>query len=219
MCIDCLRSQHSITDDIERSLEILQCKKCNRWHNRLDQWLPHDLESTGLMTLCLKKIHALSKKDVKVIDCAWIWTEPHSRRLKLSVDIERGILDEKVLLRQRVIIEFVVIIRQCKDCAREETDHTWGALVQIRQNIGYKRSLIYLESLLVRNGLNELMIDVEVKKEGLDLYFHSKGHAERVADFISSNVPSRTKLSKKLISHNSHSNTAKHELTYCVGKS
>jgi len=223
MCVSCLRQEsHSsgdIIDDIPPLTEIIQCKKCNRWHNRLNQWIGHELESSGLMNFCLKRIHVLStNKDIKVLDCVWVWTEPHSRRLKCAIDVERGVSDDKVKLRQRVIIEFVVVMGHCVDCAREETEHTWGAMIQIRQSVGYKRSLMYLENLIVKNGLSDLIINVEARKEGLDLYFANKGHAERVAEFIGSNIPSKAKTSKKLVSHNTHTNTARQEITICIGR-
>jgi nonsense-mediated mRNA decay protein 3 len=216
MCIDCLRTQYSITDDIDRNLEIIQCKKCEKWNTKLDQWINHDMESTGLLNVCLKKVNALSKKDVKILHAAWVWTEPHSRRLKISVDIERGVLDGKVNMTQRFIAEFIVVMKQCPDCARAETDHTWGAMVQIRQHAGYKRSIYHLESLLIKSGLSDTFIDVEVKKDGFDVFFNNKNQAEKVADFISSHMPTRSKVSKKLVSHNTHTHKAKQEWTICL---
>lgn len=47
MCLECLRSRFDITEDIENNIELLQCSKCNKWNQRLDQWISHDLESTG----------------------------------------------------------------------------------------------------------------------------------------------------------------------------
>lgn len=170
----------------------------------------------GLMTLCLKKIHSLQKKNIKVIDTKWVWTEPHSKRLQLSLDIERGILDEKILLRKRFIVNFIVVNKQCSSCQSSETEHDFGAIVQVRQKLDYKRSLYHLENLLLKSGLSESITNIELKRDGLDFYFRNKNNAEKVVDFISSSMPTKSKASKKLVSHNSQSNTARQEFTYML---
>lgn len=85
MCIECLRAQVDITGGIERTGEVVQCRKCERWHIKQDQWTFHELESAGLMSACLRKIAGLSTGKMKLINASWVWTEPHSDRLKISV--------------------------------------------------------------------------------------------------------------------------------------
>ena len=97
--------------------------------------LPHILHlfafPLGLLALCLKKLGAVSK--AKILDAAWIWTEPHSRRLKLYVDVEKVVLDGKMNVQQRIVAEFVLKSKMCNDCMRSESDHSWGAMIQLRQ--------------------------------------------------------------------------------------
>jgi nonsense-mediated mRNA decay protein 3 len=113
--------------------ELLQCKSCDRWcsHIGKDSWAHHQYESAGLLALCLKKLGAVSK--AKILDAAWIWTEPHSKRLKLYVDIEKAVLDGKMNVQQRIVAEFVLKNKLCNDCMRSESDHSWGAMIQLRQ--------------------------------------------------------------------------------------
>lgn len=48
-------------------------------------WVYLERESRDLLTLCLKKIKGLNK--VKLIDAQFVWTEPHSRRIKIRLTI------------------------------------------------------------------------------------------------------------------------------------
>ncbi len=102
MCLQCLQSQSDITSDIPTQGEIALCKKCDRWQIGQDNWVHHALESASLLSVCMKKVAALSENNIKVVDAAWVWTEPHSKRLKFMVEIEKGVMDDKVVLRQKV---------------------------------------------------------------------------------------------------------------------
>jgi nonsense-mediated mRNA decay protein 3 len=51
-----------------------------------------DLESRELMSLCLNNVSGLKQRrkegsggKVRLVDAVWVWTEPHSMRLKVSV--------------------------------------------------------------------------------------------------------------------------------------
>ena len=52
-------------------------------------WVHLELESPELLSLCLKKVKGL--KRVKLIDAQFIWTEPHSRRLKVKITVQKEI--------------------------------------------------------------------------------------------------------------------------------
>ena len=108
-------------------------------------------------------------------------------------------LNDKIRVAQKVIVEFKISNKQCADCIRENMDHTWGACIQVRQRVGHKMSFFHLETSLIKAGLHDLMIDVKVAKEGVDLYFKNKTHAHRVVSFINTIFPTTTKTSKKLI--------------------
>jgi len=212
MCYDCLKLQVNIT--IAKTGDIVQCGKCERWHVRQDQWIHHETESTGLLALCLKRLSGLEK--TKLLDAGWLWTEPHSKRLKVWVDVEVSVLHDKICVRQRSTIEFTVRNKQCLECIRESTDHSWGALVQIRQRVAHKRSLYFLEQELTKSGLHNLILSVENSKDGLDLYFKAKNQSEKIIEFLSSLYPVKTKHSKKLVSSNQQSNTHKYEYTSVI---
>jgi nonsense-mediated mRNA decay protein 3 len=214
MCLDCLRSQFDITDVVDKNNEVVQCKKCDRWNTAKDHWVHHDMESAGLLSCCLKQIGGIQK--VKLIDAKWVWTEPHSKRMKILLTVERGVLDEKITLRQNCTVEFTIKNKQCLPCIHEATDHTWGALIQLRQNVGHKRSLYSLESAMVKAGLHNAMLNIAQSRDGLDLYFRARNVAEKVVDFISKRIPTKTKMSQKVVSKDTHSQTARVEYTIHV---
>jgi nonsense-mediated mRNA decay protein 3 len=51
--------------------------------------VPAELESRELLTLCLKKLKGLQK--VRLVDAGFIWTEPHSRRIKVKLTIQKEV--------------------------------------------------------------------------------------------------------------------------------
>ena len=177
-----------------------------------------ELESAGLLALCLKKVGGLSK--MKILEAFWVWTEPHSKRLRVGIDIEKSVLDGKVNLRQRVEVVYVVINRQCLECIRTATDHSWGAVVQLRQRGGHSQSvtkgLSRIENEIWKASLHNLMLEVENAKHGLDMFFKHKNQAEKVVTFITSHMPAKVKVSKKMVSADRKSNKQQYEHAYLV---
>jgi nonsense-mediated mRNA decay protein 3 len=247
MCLVCLRGQIDVTDGIGRNGEVV-CEPFGHFlllpffrfnvinvtaglvkkilgsfmvlplqpFHHSPHSFPSELESPGLMALCLRKVTGMSK--VKIIDAFWIWTEPHSKRLKVAMEIEKSVLSDKMALRQRVEIEYIIRNKQCLECIREASEHTWGSQIQLRQRVSTSgsSSLITLESALIKAGMHNLMLSIEVVKQGMNLYFKNKNQAEKVVNFISNLLPTRVKSSKKMISANKQNNTEKYEYVYLV---
>ena len=107
---------------------------------------------------------------VRLIDASFIWTEPHSKRIKIKLKIQKEIQEGAVLeqtvpvshfgtmnkgpvLWYNVQIEFVVQGAQCTDCQRVEAKDYWKSVVQGRVYIDKK---IYLFN--NSNSLLELSI-------------------------------------------------------------
>lgn len=82
-CVSCLKSQIDITEGITKSAQLKHCRECNRYLG--PPWRQYELESAELLALCLKNMKGL--KRVKLLDAKFIYTEPHSRRLKLKVTV------------------------------------------------------------------------------------------------------------------------------------
>ena len=82
-CINCLKSQIDITEGIPKQLVLYHCRDCNRYQR--PPWTLCELESAELLALCLKNMKGL--KRVKLLDASFIWTEPHSRRIKVKLTV------------------------------------------------------------------------------------------------------------------------------------
>lgn len=86
-CINCLKSQIDITEGISKSLTLHHCRDCNRYQR--PPWTLCELESAELLAICLKNIKGL--KQVKLLDASFIWTEPHSRRIKVKLTVQKEV--------------------------------------------------------------------------------------------------------------------------------
>merc|ERR1711974_592355 len=85
MCVNCLRTQVDITEGITKQCSVTRCKGCGRFLQPPKYWLQCELESKELLSLCIKKVRGLTK--TKLVDASFIWTEPHSMRLKVKLTI------------------------------------------------------------------------------------------------------------------------------------
>lgn len=47
------------------------------------------LESRELLAICLKKLKGLNK--VHLVDAGFVWTEPHSKRVKVKLTVQKEV--------------------------------------------------------------------------------------------------------------------------------
>ena len=145
-------------------------------------------ESQELLAICLKKLKGLNK--VRLTDAHFIWTEPHSKRLRISLTIQKEVLTATIL-EQVFEIEFLVQYGQCPDCAKLAAKNTWKALVQVRQKVPHKRTFLYLEQLILKHCAQKDTISVKEVKDGLDFFYSSRSHAQKMVEFLTGVVPIR----------------------------
>lgn len=93
------------------------------------------------------------------------------------------------------------------DCKKSYTHNTWRASVQVRQKVPHKRTFLYLEQLILKNGAHKDTVNIKEAKDGLDFFFAQRNHAEKMVDFLCSVVPCKTKKSQELISMDIHTST------------
>jgi nonsense-mediated mRNA decay protein 3 len=130
MCVNCIRSQVDITEGIQKSVTILWCKGCLRYLQPPKHWVKADPESKELLTYCIKRVRGMAK--VKLVDAAFIWTEPHSMRLKVKLTVQGEVLNGAIL-QQEFVVEFVVERHMCPACNRQSANpNAWVACVQVR---------------------------------------------------------------------------------------
>ncbi|KYQ94057.1 60S ribosomal export protein [Tieghemostelium lacteum] len=213
MCINCIKTQVDITEGIPKQLVIQWCRGCNRYLQPPNHWVLCELESSELLVLCIKRIKGLNK--VKLVDASWVWTEPHSRRLKVKLTIQKEVFTSSIL-QQVFIVEFVVQGQQCDKCQKFEAKDTWNAVVQLRQKVDHKRTFLYIEQIILKHNAHTNTLNIKEKPDGLDFFFANRAHALKFVDFISAITPVRTKKSEQLISADEQSNTANYKHTFSV---
>ncbi|KAJ7399146.1 60S ribosomal export protein NMD3 [Pitangus sulphuratus] len=214
MCVGCLRAQVDITEGIPKQGTVHFCKQCERYLQPPGTWIQCSLESRELLALCLKKIKASLSK-VRLIDAGFIWTEPHSKRLKLKLTVQKEVINGAVL-QQVFMVEYIVQSQMCEDCHRIEAKDFWKAVVQVRQKTLHKKTFYYLEQLILKHKLHQNTLRIKEIHDGLDFYYSSKQQAQKMVDFLQCTVPSRSKSSQRLISHDIHSNVYNYKSTFSV---
>ena len=142
-----------ITEGIPKETSINWCKGCDRWLSPPQSWIACQLESRELLSICLKKI-AKPLTRVRLITANFLWTEPHSKRIKVKITIQKEILANTVL-QQTFVLTLVVHGGQCPQCTRLAAKNTWKAAVQVRQKVDHKRTFLYLEQLILKHNAHK----------------------------------------------------------------
>ncbi|XP_066565468.1 60S ribosomal export protein NMD3 [Amia ocellicauda] len=214
MCVACLRTQVDITEGIPKQVSVHFCKQCERYLQPPGTWIQCALESRELLALCLKKLKG-SMNRVRLIDAGFLWTEPHSKRIKLKLTIQKEVMNGAIL-QQVFVVEFVTQSQMCDDCHRVEAKDFWKAVVQVRQKTVHKKTFFYLEQLILKHKLHQNSLRIKEIHDGIDFYYGTKQHAQKMMDFLQCTVPCRSKASQRLISHDIHSNTFNYKSTFSV---
>ena len=128
MCVNCLQERYDIGAGVSKQVQQNTCRGCNRFERRDGSWAEVDMESKELLALLLKKPRGLTQ--VRLIDASYVWTEPHSRRIKLKLTVQQEVVAGAVL-QQSFVVEYVLGNKQCGTCQRREAKDTWVAVCQV----------------------------------------------------------------------------------------
>jgi nonsense-mediated mRNA decay protein 3 len=219
-CLECIRVEVDLTAGISKSIALDRCSVCGAYH-RNPQWINVEPDSAELLALCLKKASGLDAPTahgctrLRLVDAAFIWTEPHCKRLKVKATV-RGEVDGGLVLEQQCVIEYVLRGGQCRACERAASQQLWRACVQLRQKAANARVLHYLEQLILAAGVAVECVEIKAVKGGIDFFYAHRTGAERLVNFVSSRAMTRVKTSKQLITHNEKAGTANLRLTWGV---
>ncbi|XP_055345552.1 60S ribosomal export protein NMD3-like [Paramacrobiotus metropolitanus] len=213
MCVACLRTQVDITADIPKQSTVTMCKSCGRYAVPPGRWQNCAPESKELLSVCLKRLKGLNQ--VRLVDAAFIWTEPHSRRLKIKVTVQKELMAGAVL-QQSFAVEYVVHTQMCDDCHRTEAKDFWRALVQMRQKAQHKKTFYYLEQLILKHKAHARTVNIQQAPDGVDFFFANRSDARKFLDFILTIVPCQYKTSEQLLSHDPNNNIYNYKYTFSV---
>ncbi|KAK6204611.1 putative nonsense-mediated mRNA decay protein [Scheffersomyces amazonensis] len=213
MCHDCIKLTVDITEGIPREANVSFCRNCERFLQPPGQWIRAELESRELLALCLRRLKGLNK--VRLVDASFIWTEPHSRRIRVKLTVQGEALTNTIV-QQTFEVEYVVVAMQCPDCAKSYTTNTWRATVQIRQKVPHKRTFLYLEQLILKHNAHMDTVSIKESKDGLDFFYAQKNHAAKMLDFLSAVAPVKSKKSEELVSTDIHSGSSQYKFSFSV---
>jgi nonsense-mediated mRNA decay protein 3 len=199
-----------------------------------------ELESRELLALCLKRLK-LTK--VRLVDAGFIWTEPHSRRIKVKVVIQKEVCTPQphpaatravwicrydapprpapqvfanTILQQEFIVEYIVANQNCDDCHRTAAKDHWNAVVQVRQKVDHKKTFFFLEQLIIKHRAAAKTVNIKEAADGLDFFYAAKNDALKMVEFFQNVAPVRVKASERLISTDIQNNTANFKFTFSV---
>eukprot|EP01063_Lacrimia_lanifica_P024848 TRINITY_DN32666_c0_g1_i1.p1 TRINITY_DN32666_c0_g1~~TRINITY_DN32666_c0_g1_i1.p1 ORF type:complete len:523 (+),score=234.11 TRINITY_DN32666_c0_g1_i1:55-1623(+) len=206
MCLECLRGTVDISEGLSKEVTITWCRACERYLQPPKYWVKYELESKELLTLCLKRIKGLNK--LHLVDANWIWTEPHSRRLKIKLTIQKEIFQGTVI-QQGQVVEYIVNAIQCENCAKIATgQEQWVCVVQLRQRVEHKRMLLYMEQLVLKHGMHLDCLKIQSEPDGLDFFYDARSPALKLVTFFNSLAPTRRVDAEQLVSSDLKNNTA-----------
>ncbi|XP_052764835.1 60S ribosomal export protein NMD3-like [Mya arenaria] len=213
MCVACLRSEVDISEGIPKQAVLYFCRKCERYLQPPEHWVVASLESRELLSICLKRLKGLNK--VRLVDAGFVWTEPHSMRIKVKLTVQKEVLNGAVM-QQVFIVEYTVNNQQCTDCHRVEAKDYWRACVQIRQKTEHKKTFFYLEQLILKHKAHWNTVNIKPASDGLDFFYQKKDSAKKMVEFLSSVVPCKHVCAQELISHDVRNNTFNYKHTFSV---
>ncbi|XP_047059980.1 60S ribosomal export protein NMD3-like [Lolium rigidum] len=217
MCARCLRARVDITEGVPRNAAVVYCPDCFSYLQPPRSWVKAGPESPELMQILLRRLkHPLARLRVSLSGAEFVFSEPHSKRLRLKLRLRREVLNG-IVLEQTHPVEFVVHDRLCDSCARAQANpDQWVAVVQLRQHVPHRRTFLYLEQLLIKHGQAALAIRVASAPGGLDFFFGSRSHAARLVDFLGTVAPIQTNTAKQLVSHDTKSFIYNYKYTFSV---
>jgi len=152
---------------------------------------------------------------VRLIDASFIWTEPHSKRIKIKLVVQKEI-QVGAILEQSSVTEFTIQGAQCTDCQRVEAKDFWKSVVQVRQLVKHKRTFLYVEQVILKHGMFENTLRIGETQHGLDFFYGRPQDSRRLLEFLQHVSPVKYKTSQKLIGHDTNNATYNYKTTFHV---
>jgi len=214
MCIACIRTRVDVSENIPKQAILHFCRFCERYLQPPTTWIGCALESRELLALCLKKLKGLNK--VRLVDASFIWTESHSKRIKVNITIQGEAFG--TILQQQFVVEYTVHYQMCEVCCKQKGSdgESWRALVQIRQRTIHKKTLFYLEQIILKHNMHKDPMTIKEMEGGINFYYQAKNNARKMVDFLMAVIPCQYKTSQELVSHDIQSNIFNYKYTFFV---
>ncbi|KAI9379733.1 hypothetical protein POPTR_017G137500v4 [Populus trichocarpa] len=182
---------------------LVHCPECDTCLDPPTTGIRAQLESRELMEFCLKKLK-LKSEGVNLVNAEFIWTEPHSKRIKLRVRVQKEVLNGAIL-EQAYVVEYVQQEHMCDSCTRVQANpDQWVAAVQLRQH------------LILKHDAAVRAIKIKQMDHGIDFFFGNRSHGVKFVEFVGKVAPVRSRNDKQLLSHDTKSNNYNYKYTFSV---
>lgn len=158
LCVGCVSAEVDIGEEIARHSTLSCCPKCRKYLVPPSAWVAADWESKEQLALCLKRLRGLAR--VKVCDAGFLYSEEHSKRLRIRLQIEKEVNDGAVV-KQELVVEVQILSHICEKCQRFEAKDYWRAVVQVRQKTAHKKTFYLLEQLILKANAHSQTINIK----------------------------------------------------------
>jgi len=252
LCVACVASREDwsvrLAAHVERYPKVLSFTRCSgcglvaAGESRRARWIEAEHESEALLAVLLRRAkgallgkraastveglsRALGGGQLELREARLVWTEPHSRRVRVEVTVRHASASGAATART-CLLEFVEERRQCERCGSERKSKKMGqgngdfaAKVQIRAKRvdggeGGARTLRSLEEFV--RARREPATARRVPR-GLDVEFESRQAAARFVHDLRRVAPIKLDgTSRKLVTHDERSATAEFQKTSLV---
>ncbi|KAK9282529.1 hypothetical protein L1049_005449 [Liquidambar formosana] len=199
---------------LQKHVIIMHCPECDSYLQPPRTWIKAQLESKELLTFCVKRLKNLNR--VRLVHAEFIWTEPHSKRIKVKLRVQKEVLNGAIL-EQAYIVEYVLQDHMCESCSRVQANpDQWVASVQLRQHVSHRRTFFYLEQLILKHDAAAHAIRIKQMAQGIDFFFANRSHGLKFVEFVGKVSPIKSRNDKQLVSHDPKSNNYNYKYTFSV---
>ncbi|KAF9764920.1 60S ribosomal export protein NMD3 [Nosema granulosis] len=208
MCDRCTFLSVSMSSKIRRTLSVESCRSCERYHTPPKTWNNYEWGSRELLIYLIKRNTSLDK--FEIVDSNFVYTEEHSKRMKISVTIE----DNGV--REDILINYSIKNKQCSDCEKVEAKQHWKAIVQVRHKAEHKRLFLHLEQLIIKHKAYGDTTNIKTRSNGIDFYFSGRMGAVKLVKFLEGIFPVKVLTSERLISKDIQNSKSNYKFSFSV---
>lgn len=208
LCTACVSTEIDITSSLLTSRFVEHCRQCDRYLSPPKKWITCGWHSRELLAFLLHENTQLSK--FKILDSVFVYTEEHSKQIEHSVVLERD------GIKKQINIKYRIRNKQCPNCQNIEAKLYWSSVVQVRQRVPHKKTLLFLEQLILHAKAFNDTSNIKERKDGIDFYYQNKVYALKMVEFIKKTIMVRLKVSEQLITEDKKSNKSKYKFTYSL---
>ncbi|KAL5101361.1 hypothetical protein RYX36_005688 [Vicia faba] len=206
ICVKCMQSKTDITLGLPNKIKLVRCSQCNFYLHLPKIWVKLQPQSILIQSFCLTKLKAnINSNQVRLLRAKSVSSESNSKSIKTRVYVEKEIINGETL-QQSYVVEYVLDNRICDPCSRVQANPSqWVYAVQLAKHGSHARSFLYLEHIILKNGVTANAVRIQKMKQGTEFAFAKEVCARKLVDFIKRQVSVWICESKRLVSHDKKS--------------